>query len=181
MKRQELTAAGMSSGDARAAARRALGNVTIMKEDGRRVWIGRWLEILLQDSRYAGALAQQAGSVCLDSCLPRSAFSAYLLNSVEERRREIGVRRALGAARTHIVTLLLVAAGKGALLGLAAGLLVSAAGGVLLRQYLYGLSPLDPLAYVGVLVVLGLTAVAATFVPARRACRVDLAVTLREE
>ena len=53
MKREELERNGMSADGARAAARRALGNVTLMKEDARRVWIGRWLEILLQDARYA--------------------------------------------------------------------------------------------------------------------------------
>ena len=46
MKREELAAMGLSADDARAAARRAMGNVTLMREDARRVWIGRWLEIL---------------------------------------------------------------------------------------------------------------------------------------
>ena len=101
--------------------------------------------------------------------------------SVEERRREIGLRLALGATRTHIVALLVSTSGRGVMLGLGAGLVLSVAGGAALRGYLYGLSPLDLLAYTGVLALLGLTAAAATFVPARRACRVDLAVTLREE
>jgi len=50
-----------------------------------------------------------------------------------------------------------------------------------LGNYLYGLSPLDPLAYAGVLALLAVTAGAATFLPARRAWRVDPAVTLRED
>ena len=81
----------------------------------------------------------------------------------------------------HIVAVLVSTSGRGVLLGLGAGLILSIVGGTLLRGYLYGLSPLDPLAYSGVLALLGLTAAAATFVPARRACRVDPAVTLREE
>ena len=44
LKREELQARGLSTGDARAGARRAMGNVTLMREDSRRVWIGRWLE-----------------------------------------------------------------------------------------------------------------------------------------
>ena len=101
--------------------------------------------------------------------------------AVEERRREIGVRLALGAARSHVVWLLLSTSGRGMLAGLGAGLLLSLASGRLLGSYLYRLSPLDPLAYLGVLALLGVTAGAATFVPARRACRVDPAVTLRED
>jgi putative ABC transport system permease protein len=66
-------------------------------------------------------------------------------------------------------------------LGLGMGVLLSLACGPVLRSYLYGLSPLDPVAYAMVLALLGLAAVLATFVPARRACSVDPAVTLREE
>lgn len=65
----------------------------------------------------------------------------------------------------------------GAVMGFAGA--ISASG--LLRSYLLGLSPLDPIAYLGVLLVLTTAGVAATFVPARRAARVDPAVTLRYE
>jgi hypothetical protein len=61
------------------------------------------------------------------------------------------------------------------------GLLPSLGCGPLLRSYLFGLSPVDPIAYAGVLALLAVSAVAATYVPARRACRVDPALTLREE
>jgi ABC-type lipoprotein release transport system permease subunit len=50
-----------------------------------------------------------------------------------------------------------------------------------LRSYLFGLRPLDPMAYAGVIALLGVTATLATLVPARRACRVDPAVTLRDQ
>ena len=101
--------------------------------------------------------------------------------AVEERRREIGVRLALGAARSHIVWMLVSTSSRGLLAGLAVGLILSLACGPVLGSYLYGLHPLDPLAYGGVLALLGVTAVFSTFVPARRACRVDPAVTLRDE
>jgi ABC-type lipoprotein release transport system permease subunit len=63
----------------------------------------------------------------------------------------------------------------------AAGLLLSVAGGVVLRGYLFGLSPLDPLAYLAVTVLLLVAAALATVVPSRRAMRVDPAVTLRAD
>lgn len=101
--------------------------------------------------------------------------------SVEERRREIGVRLALGAARGHIVRMLLTTSGRAMFGGLLLGLLLSLAAGPVLRSYLFGLSPLDPLAYALVLLLLASAAAAATFAPALRACRVDPAITLRED
>ena len=101
--------------------------------------------------------------------------------SVEERRREIGLRLALGATRRQIVHILVSTSGRAMLFGLAAGLLASLACGPLLGSYLFGLSPLDPIAYVLVLALLAATAVLATLMPARRACRVDPAVALRED
>jgi predicted permease len=101
--------------------------------------------------------------------------------AVEERRREIGVRLALGAARAHIVRMLVSTSGRAIAVGLGSGLLLSLACGPVLRSYLFGLHPLDPIAYAGVLALLGGIAALATAIPARRAMRVDPAITLREE
>ena len=101
--------------------------------------------------------------------------------AAEERRREIGQRLALGATRSQIFRALVATSGRAITFGLAAGVLCSFASGPVLGQYLYGLNPLDPQAYG---VIAGLLVAAGTFatlVPARRACRVDPAVTLREE
>ena len=130
-------------------------------------------------SRYGAMVAWGIGLLGL--LLASVGVLGVFAYSVEERRREIGIRRALGAARMHILMVLVATSGRGVLVGLGAGLLLSIAGGMLLRGYLYGLSPLDPLAYTGVLTLLAVTAAAATLVPARRACRVDPAITLREE
>lgn len=101
--------------------------------------------------------------------------------SIEERRREIGVRLALGAARSHIVGMLVASSGRAMFGGLLLGLLLSLACGPVLRSYLFGLSALDPAAYGLVLLLIVSAASAATLVPARRACRVDPALTLRED
>lgn len=134
---------------------------------------------LLNESRQGAALAWGIGLLGL--LLAAVGVLGVFAYSVEERRREIGVRRALGAAGPHIVVMLVSTSGRGLLYGLGAGLLLSLACGPVLRSYLYGLSPLDPLAYSGVLALLAVTAAAATGVPALRACRVDPAVTLRED
>jgi predicted permease len=133
----------------------------------------------LRESRAGAAVAWGIGLLGL--ALASVGVLGVFAYAVEERRREIGVRLALGATRSHVVWMLLTTSGRGMLAGLGAGLLLSLASGPVLGSYLYGLSPLDPLAYAGVLALLGVTAAAATFVPARRACRVDPAITLRED
>jgi ABC-type lipoprotein release transport system permease subunit len=77
--------------------------------------------------------------------------------------------------------MLLSVSGRAMLVGLGAGLLLSLACGPVLRAYLFGLSPLDPLAYGAVTMLLSTAAALATAIPARRACRVDPAITLRED
>jgi predicted permease len=100
---------------------------------------------------------------------------------VEERRREIGIRLALGARVPQILRAMFSSHRWSVGGGVAAGLVLSAAAGFVLRGYLFGLSPLDPIAYLGVTAILLVAAALATIVPSRRAWRVDPAVTLRAE
>ena len=100
---------------------------------------------------------------------------------VEERTREIGIRVALGARRAQVVAALFGSTRTALLAGLAVAAILSFAAGQALRSFLYGLSPLDPVAYAGTASVLALAAVAATIIPARRAMRVDPVVALRYE
>jgi hypothetical protein len=133
----------------------------------------------LEESRMGAAVAWAIGLLGL--LLAAVGVLGVFSYAVEERRREIGVRLALGAARRQIVGMLVTSSGRAMALGLGAGILLSFACGPVLRAYLYGLSPLDPMAYSGVLLLLAGTGTLATLVPARRACRVDPAITLRED
>jgi predicted permease len=101
--------------------------------------------------------------------------------AVEERRREIGVRLALGARARDIVRALFDINRWSLGAGLVVGLLMSIAAGFVLRGYLFGLSPLDPVAYLGVSALIAFATVLAIAIPARRALRVDPAVTLKTE
>jgi predicted permease len=97
------------------------------------------------------------------------------------RRREIGIRLAVGATRADVFRLI---AGSGARLigaGLIAGLLLSIGVGMGLESLLIGIEPTDPVTYAGVIAVLLLVAAAACLMPARRAAALDPAITLREE
>lgn len=133
----------------------------------------------LEEARMGAAIAWAIGLLGL--LLASVGVLGVFAYSVEERRREIGVRLALGAGRRQIITALVSTSGRAVLFGLGGGLILSLGCGPVLRAYLFGLSPLDPIAYAGVTLLLVSAAALATVVPARRACRVDPAITLRED
>jgi predicted permease len=130
-------------------------------------------------SRVAAIVATLLGALALLlACVGMAGVFAYV---VQQRTHEIGVRMALGARSADILRVVvrssLMAIGAGALAG-AAGVFYSSA---LLRSYLLGLSPIDPLAHGSVLIVLACAALAATFLPARRASRIAPVDALRVE
>jgi predicted permease len=97
------------------------------------------------------------------------------------RRREVGLRLALGAMPRQIVASFLLLGLRVSLLGCVAGLVLGAALTRLLNGMLYGISPLDPLTYAGVLMLTLAVAVAALLFPSLRAVRVDPTEMLRQE
>jgi predicted permease len=115
--------------------------------------------------------------------LALSAVGVYGVISylVSRRTREIGVRMALGAQRSHILRLILGDGARLAFLGVAIGILTSLALARLLSNMLFGVRTTDPLTLAAVVIILALVAFLACYIPARSAVRVDPMVALRYE
>jgi putative ABC transport system permease protein len=100
---------------------------------------------------------------------------------VAQRTQEFGIRIALGAGRRDVLRLVLGQGARLALLGIGLGAIFALMLTKSLATLLYGISPTDPLTFVGVAFLLGFDALAACYVPAQRATRVDPIETLRYE
>jgi putative ABC transport system permease protein len=122
-----------------------------------------------------GALAGMAVLIVV------AGLYGVLAQLVGYRRREIGIRLALGATRQSVLAMILR---KGSLLviaGLAAGLALAAAFGKLVKGFLYGVKPLDISTYLAVMVLLLAAGSLAALEPARRAAAVEPTRALRDE
>lgn len=136
----------------------------------------------------AASVAQRAfaldllhGFAALSLLLAGLGLYGVLAYAVVQRRREIGVRMALGAPPAHAVAL--IARESGAVVG--AGLLIGIAGSLASARaftgLLFGVGPADPASLFGALAVLAAVAAVATLLPALRAAKVDPVVALRAE
>jgi predicted permease len=135
-------------------------------------------ETLSRPRLLARLLGAFAGLALLLAVVGTYGVLAY---TVAERRREIGVRMALGADRSRVLGMVLgegmVLAGVGLVAGIAGALMATR----VMTTLLYGVKPTDPLTLAGVSMLVLLVALAACYVPARRASAVDPMLVLREE
>ena len=126
----------------------------------------------------ASVLAAFAGSALL-----LAAFGVYgvMAHSVALRRREIGIRMALGADRGRVMRRVLAEGGRYAIAGALLGVVAALGVGRLASAMLFGVTPDDPMILTAVVMVMIAVAFASTAIPARRASAVDPAAVLRSE
>ena len=129
--------------------------------------------------RFRALLLTLFGAVAL--LLAAIGLYGLLSFGVSRRAREFGIRVALGAQRTDVARLVLREAGARAAAGIALGALGAIGAARLLSGLLFGVRPAEPAVFATVAVLLAMTAAAAAYLPARRATRVDPAVSLRTE
>jgi ABC-type antimicrobial peptide transport system permease subunit len=141
----------------------------------------------MRESMQMGSLFERivvtfAGSFGL-LALALAAVGVYgvVAYATRQRTQEIGIRMALGAQRNDILRLVLSQGLRMTVAGLAAGVAISLAATQLLRAQLLGVAPTDVLTYASVALLLSLVAIAACYIPARRAAKLDPMVALRYE
>jgi hypothetical protein len=130
-------------------------------------------------TRYAALAVGLLGSLALLlACFGIVGMVAY---AVSQRTKEIGIRMALGAGASHVLSICLSQFSSPVTAGLLTGVAGATALSQILRQQLYGLSNLDPIAYLAAIGVFAVTVIFAALIPARRALRVDPLVALRQD
>jgi len=126
-------------------------------------------------------LIPAAGLAVLAVAVALVGLGGLLARAVTERRRELAIRTVLGSSPAATVGIIvregILLAAAGVILGLGAG----AAAARWLRSLLYGVSPLDPLTFVGVALVVSAAAIMTSFLSARRAARIEPLELLRSE
>ncbi|MGH9519085.1 MAG: FtsX-like permease family protein, partial [Terriglobales bacterium] len=135
----------------------------------------------------AGKLARQTFTMAMLTLAGGMALALGLVGlygviayDVERRRREVGIRMALGADRGSVLWMFVRQGLKLAVVGGAAGLVAAALATQGLRTMLFGVAPLDAITFAGAAALLLLTVAAASYFPARRASGVDAARVLRQ-
>jgi putative ABC transport system permease protein len=129
--------------------------------------------------RYAMTLVASFAIVAL--MLALLGIYGVLAFYVRQRIQEIGIRMALGAQQSEIATWIAKQGARLILFGVAAGLLAALAFTRLLRGVLYEVSPLDFWSLTAAALALSVAALAATWIPARRASKIDPSIALRYE
>jgi ABC-type antimicrobial peptide transport system permease subunit len=135
------------------------------------------LSIALVAQRMGGSLLGAFGGLAL--LLASVGLYGVMACAVSQRRREMGIRLALGAAPGQVRTAVIRDGVRLALWGAALGVTAAWFTAGLIASQLTGVSAHDPLTFVGVPLVLIGVAVVACYIPARRASRVDPAIALR--
>jgi predicted permease len=137
------------------------------------------LRVALLPARIGAGVLGGFGSLAL--LLAAVGIYGVVSYAVSQRTREIGIRAALGAGRQALIRHVLAGTLRVVGIGVVAGLVLALLAGRAARAFLYGVAPTDPVVLLGTPLVLALVALAASWIPARRAASVDPMIALRAE
>lgn len=141
------------------------------------------MDAVLEDSvakpRWYGTLVGSFAALAL--LLSATGIYGVVAYSVNRRTTEIGIRMAIGAAKSDVLRMVIRESMIPALCGVIAGIPAAIAASRVLTAYLYGVELLDPRTYLGVALLVPAITLAAAYLPARRATTVDPLVALRHE
>jgi predicted permease len=144
--------------------------------------------VLTMEQRVAGSLARRRFATILlglfaGLALALAAIGIYgvMAYLVSQGTREIGIRMALGASQRGILRLIVKQGMVLALCGVGLGLVVALVFSRLLSGFLFGVQSTDPLTFAAIALLLALVALFASYIPARRAARIDPLISLRSE
>jgi predicted permease len=171
---------------------RTAGNPAALSETVRRVAHQRWPDVPLKFTTMEALISGNVAAPRFRSllfglfagiavCLAMAGVYGVMAYAVGQRSSEIGLRIALGASAGSLLRLIL---GQGlvlALAGLGLGLAAAVAGAHLLTSMLFQVQTNDPLVYLAVTVLLGSVTIAASYIPARRASRIDPLTAIRQD
>ena len=141
--------------------------------------MSQWVDNAVVEQRLLAGIAGAAAALAV--ALASIGLFAMLAYSVSSRVREIGIRVSIGASRDEIVRMI-VREGLAVLLpGLAAGVVLSLAAARVVQSQLYGVGAADPVTIAGAIIIFTITAVFASWLPARRAARIEPVEALRQD
>jgi len=133
---------------------------------------------IAQPRLYLVLIASFAGTAMLLAAIGLYGVLAY---AVGQRTREIGIRLALGAKRGEVLRMVMAQAGRLAVAGVGIGLVAAVLASRVLRSQLFEIAPTDAMTYVAVAGALLLVSLVASWIPARRAARIDPLAALRHD
>jgi ABC-type antimicrobial peptide transport system permease subunit len=133
----------------------------------------------LQDRQSLMVLVLAFGGIAL--ALAVNGVYSVMSYAVSQRRAECGIRLALGALPEDLLWLVLKDGLKLLAVGLAIGLALAVIFGYVLSSWLFGIAPFDPMTLAGTAVVMALITLAACYLPARRAAKLDPAIAMMEQ
>ena len=137
------------------------------------------LAVHLFPPRMAALLLSVFGGLAL--LLAAIGIWGIVSHAVARRTREVGIRLSMGATGRDVIGMLVGGGMRIVGVGIVIGLALSAGAGILVGGFLYGVGSFDPVAFIGIPVLLGAVALVASWIPARRAAGVDPVRALRSE